>query len=1642
MSLASGITAIAAPKIKQSLFCKSLFFQHTFLWTLILTLLLFSPTHHAASTSFFSTVSAFPNVNPAVLQALNVITPFLTALTPSNLSSRFHNGLSVAFSLNAYGTTLSTRINISKEPLQSFDQLLNLPADSSNRVFDVFYHLLLSESKQHGTYLSLKSSPEEYDLLKKSGTFTLPDWVLFSDDYALAADWSSALRQCNIKGATLRGILSTLSGILLLGNSDNSTDVAEGASLIGIDPTTFKRHSIEQLISSCYAALIESVVAELNKFLATFDTFNLDPVPEGQDSPNDIVSIVNVVEGNSSTHRHEILKNVFNDTVGINSELKNDSLKISKTPASVMRAINEMPSSLPEIPTITNFRSLLNPSISYLASLPDQAIGSADPSSYTHEPLDLESLITTSRVWTVLNMTPCTDAVGLSNDAWSSQVVSAQIRDYFIIEWIHKRRTIDFTADFGFYEFLEKYPAILPPNVGVFNLGEWARNEKQWGPTEFFCGSNRIWLSELVWRDLEIGLDNVRESGAILPYNQSAASVGYNPSTYTNSEFRAPTMASGTPQFNQKGLPQQYGASQQYGGPQQYGEQYINSNSKEHSGLMPDKRGSDDSEDDDEDEEDYDARQYYIDDFKEDIEKEAGGRPIEIVPMTRERKIWVFVVWLLTFWIPSPFLRYLGGMKRPDVRMAWREKLVIFFFIALLNCSIIFYMIWLGKIICPDFNKVWNVNEVSEHAQSNDFFVAVRGGVYDLTKFYKIQHSDTSIQTTSASMMQFAGLDLSDYFIPPLTVGCAGLVDDVSVKMTLNTSLEYPEGDHTSGSYYVPQNNTALHNYTWYDSVFKPKMKEFYKGALVVKSSDLKKEAGTQGRPWAVINKKIYDLTNYQNTVNLYPSSYSSAYDKYAFLDNGLYSLFQSSAGEDITEEFNNLGWDSVTMRNNMACLNNVFYAGEVDFRYSSRCQTSNIILLSLAIALSAVTLVKFAASIRFGGKPNPALQDKFVICQVPCYTEDETAIRKAVDSLTSLKYDNRRKLIVVICDGDITGSGNDKATPRIVLDIFGVDPKIDPPALPFHSVGEGASQLNYGKIYSGLYEYEGDVVPFMVVVKVGKENEGSKPGNRGKRDSQILLMNFLNRVHFQRAMSPLELEMFHHINNVIGVDPELYEYLFMVDADTSVAEDSLNRLVAACTKDSRIAGICGETSLMNEDGSLATMIQVYEYYISHHLTKAFESIFGSVTCLPGCFSMYRLRTAKKAKPLIIADCIIDDYSLGTVDTLHKKNLFSLGEDRYLTTLMAKYFSKMKYTFIPDAHAYTQAPDEFHVLLSQRRRWINSTVHNLTELARLNNMCGFCCLSMKAVVFIDLIGTIMLPSVCVYLGYLIYVIASKSSPFPLISVVLIAVVYGLQALVFIMRRQWQHIFWMIIYVAAYPIHSFILPIYSFWNMDNFSWGNTRVVVGEKDGKQIVAVDDQGFDPASIPMETWKSYATRNSLEGADRQIVFDDYYGKISNITGVQSEMQDWANIKPRGHMNALYSDDAARLMSVRAGGQSLYSQPADAASYAHSLNNPFEQFNQDGAASSRLMSMGTAIGPNGSTVPVPAVSTIGPEREAKIIECIGRVLRESDLENMTKRQLRSKVEDIMGMVFTGPDIQRVDRLIDEELEKLDDEEE
>lgn len=286
--------------------------------------------------------------------------------------------------------------------------------------------------------------------------------------------------------------------------------------------------------------------------------------------------------------------------------------------------------------------------------------------------------------------------------------------------------------------------------------------------------------------------------------------------------------------------------------------------------------------------------------------------------------------------------------------------------------------------------------------------------------------------------------------------------------------------------------------------------------------------------------------------------------------------------------------------------------------------------------------------------------------------------------------------------------------------------------------------------------------------------------------------------------------------------------------------------MIAAMAHDHDIMGLCGETKIANKTDSWVTMIQVFEYYISHHMSKAFESMFGGVTCLPGCFCMYRIKAPKGPNgywvPILANPDIVEHYSENVVDTLHKKNLLLLGEDRYLSTLMLRTFPKRKMMFVPQAICKTVVPDTFKILLSQRRRWINSTIHNLMELVLVRDLCGTFCFSMQFVIFMELVGTVVLPAAISFTIYLvtisIYRAVSHDDKIPdtTVPLLLLAAILGLPAVLIVMTsRKMVYVGWMMVYLCSIFVWNFVLPAYAYWHFDDFSWGQTRMVAGEVAG---------------------------------------------------------------------------------------------------------------------------------------------------------------------------------------------------------------
>ncbi|OAQ24140.1 glycosyltransferase family 2 protein [Linnemannia elongata AG-77] len=1249
---------------------------------------------------------------------------------------------------------------------------------------------------------------------------------------------------------------------------------------------------------------------------------------------------------------------------------------------------------------------------------------------------DLAQTMDETTLWHMVCLKPNDVQTNFSVD---TKKMRNQVNAFMLPEIAHRKRT-EYTVSYVFSEFLSRYEkTTLLTNLAIDRTTKTEKGQclevanapgRGWNAPDgkvgakFALGNTCVWLAEEVWKDLEDDLRTVEKEERLRIKREQAQALAMEEDDDMMSDYGMASLSHNRILGRGSRRDQTLGAATGGNGGQGGGEKGGNGRANQ-AGVRKGQSGP--------------------------SEKQQQKEPVEELPTTRARKLWVAFTWAMTWWIPSFMLSSCGKMKREDIRMAWREKVALCCIIFFMSAIIIFVITGFGKMMCPGAEHLFSSKEVGYHASPDDFYVSLRGKVYDITKFAKNDHSNghASYPSDTAYMLPFAGMDLTEYFPLQLNIACYGIVTSPTLSLVANNTLigaqlhGPPTSDTTIG--WSQQNNQGQ----WYWKVALPRLQPMKKGELAFEMEDIK---GDETRKWFVIDNAVYDMTSYFNTVRApgNTGAQGAGVPSVHFLDKTVEDMAFNHNGEDVSDLWKKLPLDSQKRVLTKSCLDQVFYVGKVDYRKSFQCQFTNYMLLSTSVVLVSVIAIKFLAALQLGSVRVPEEHDKFVIVQIPCYTEDEDSLRKTIDSITSLRYDDKRKLLFIICDGMIIGSGNDLPTPRIVLNILGHDPSLDPEPLAFKSIGDGSKQMNMGKIYSGLYEHEGHVVPYIVVSKVGKPSERSRPGNRGKRDSQIILMKFLNKVHFDSPMCPLELEIYHQMKNVIGVNPSFYEYILQVDADTEVMPDALNRLISCMIHDGKIIGLCGETQLGNEENSWTTMIQVYEYYISHHLAKAFESLFGSVTCLPGCFCMYRVRTVAKSLPLIISSKVIEEYSDNQVDTLHKKNLLSLGEDRYLTTLMMKHFPQYKMTFTPDATCKTVAPDRWSVLLSQRRRWINSTIHNLAELMFLPEMCGFCCFSMRFVVFLDLFGTLTLPASVIYLVYLIVIVATGMETLPQISLILLGAVYGLQALIFIIKRQWQHIGWMFIYILAIPLFSFFIPVYSFWHFDDFSWGNTRMVVGETGSAKKVVIlgdDEEPFDEKMIPMKKWSVYEQEmweiDSVGSHESKGTVVSYRSKISEQHGPgngsspmvmynhahRMSISSQPGVIPAMGMPGPVPYASSAVPSLRGGGSQYGSGSVVGAPLDIGYHTCGHGHGQQGHGH-HMRTGSTASGSVAQFVP-PTMGSDQPTDEELANE-IQNVLATADLMSITKKQVRERL-----MAFFGVDLTSRKEYINEVIERV-----
>lgn len=942
---------------------------------------------------------------------------------------------------------------------------------------------------------------------------------------------------------------------------------------------------------------------------------------------------------------------------------------------------------------------------------------------------------------------------------------------------------------------------------------------------------------------------------------------------------------------------------------------------------------------------------------------------------------WPLLTRLLTFWIPSWTLSKCGGMHDERIQAAWREKVALCLIVTIMCLGLAFLTFGLTIIVCrPRSKPVYSIKMVEERdVTDTERWFLIHGMIYNIPESYK-----PYVHKNFNPYDEFATMDVSPYF--PWTPDCiwAGVrgrlkcrapgsnIEHCHDPLILNY-MEYIadvayDWEDIDGTTRMVYNGEVMDVGPYLDQVSESDPLQQIFGSQVDRiirhnlGGDATKAMSTlssEMRSCLMQNFRtgflevktigciVTDIVLYVSLVAILSLVFAKFILAVAFafimarrLGRPHSKGYQNPSGTDSQRRRKISRSASATLR--LSQFSAGFKdddAGDSNLLESPMLEinkTKTFLHQSL-VGDEAFVVESSKKIIRHDSTTSP--NHMYTVLLVTCYSEGEAGLRTTLDSLTETSYDDSQKLLFVIADGIVTGAGNEKSTPDTVIsmielahdrfDGFSFDEMGRPELLSYVAIVDGVKRHNMARVYAGFYSSKEHRVPIILVVKCGgpAEAEAAKPGNRGKRDSQIILMSFFSKVLFDDRMTPLEYDIFYKIYRLTGIMPDQYEAVLMVDADTKVHSNALSKLTCALRHDALIMGLCGETRIANKCSSWVSMIQVFEYFISHHMNKAFESVFGGVTCLPGCFCMYRIKAPKDDGwiPILASPDIVDTYSECQTDTLHKKNLLLLGEDRYLTTLMLKTFPKRKLLFVPQAVCETIVPDEFSVLLSQRRRWINSTIHNLFELVLVPDLCGTFCCSMQFVVFMELIGTLVLPAAIIFtIVMLVTTFVGEPQWIPLF---LLLAILGLPALlIFFTTWDVTYFFWFVVYLLALPIWNFVLPVYSFWHFDDFSWGQTRKLDGPADGSKKKLDDDHGkaegrFDYSTIFMKRWHDFEVER-LAKSERWRAAGGLPGVNSYATVRHTAANDYEFSVADGgsRFNAVHFKDDAIVRSKKTG--------------------------------------------------------------------------------------------------------------------------
>jgi cellulose synthase/poly-beta-1,6-N-acetylglucosamine synthase-like glycosyltransferase len=194
-----------------------------------------------------------------------------------------------------------------------------------------------------------------------------------------------------------------------------------------------------------------------------------------------------------------------------------------------------------------------------------------------------------------------------------------------------------------------------------------------------------------------------------------------------------------------------------------------------------------------------------------------------------------------------------------------------------------------------------------------------------------------------------------------------------------------------------------------------------------------------------------------------------------------------------------------------------------------------------------------------------------------------------------------------------------------------------------------------------------------------------------------------------------------------VGLQHARGSLIAFADSDTVWAQDAVEMAAPVFLADPDLGAISGHCRALNADSSLLTKIQDTWYEGQYSVRKAFESVFGAVTCVSGPLAFFRLAAIYNFIPAWEFDRFLgQDFRFATDRTL---TAFVLGGGHLGRKLPppspdspfaypAYPARDWKIVYSKSARAWTNVPDSFGTMIKQQIRWKKSFIRNMFVTGR------------------------------------------------------------------------------------------------------------------------------------------------------------------------------------------------------------------------------------------------------------------------------------------------------------------------------------